>query len=301
MEDEDYDQDYQSEYQDDDDDEDVPREEIYLSVWHCIGLVVLFLVLGFWSDQLLTSTGNPLFRDITWMKIAITSAFAGLLTAAAGAILAGFSLDDLLPGKAISLGALVSVVLAVFGLTVVSSELGNLFQKLHPLPTDYLDEMARLSRQSFGQQMLAVSVIAPLTEELIFRGVMLEGLRVHYKSTVAMVVSSMLFAFLHSYYQLGVLIILSVGLFLAWLKLNSESLVLCMIAHSLYNCFPDILARLFHVTVQGYNTEITGKIVFQPITFDVIGLACLIAGLVGIYSTYQQMRPDPIESPKPAE
>jgi membrane protease YdiL (CAAX protease family) len=257
-------------------------QEIYLSVWQCVGLIVLFVVLQLMTDQILTATGHPAFKDTTWTKIALTSAISGLLTGIAGALLAGFSYEDLFSGRPVSVPALSSVVLAVFGITVISSEAGNLLQRIQPMSQDYIDAMTKLYKQSFGQQLLAISVVAPLTEELIFRGVMLEGLRLHYRTSAAMLVSCALFASLHPY-PWPTLIAFLLALFLVWLKIRSGSLVLCMIAHALYNGLPEILGHVFHFQVQGYNTDITKTVPFQPISFDLLGVACLAAGLAGIY------------------
>lgn len=262
-------------------------QEIYLSVWQCVGLIVLFVVLQLWTDQLLGATGLPAFRDTTWAKIALTSAVSGFLTAIAGALLAGFSYDDLFPGRPVNLPMLASVILAVFGITVVSSEAGNLLQRIQPMSQDYIDAMSKLYNQSFGQQLLAISVVAPLTEELIFRGVMLDGLRLHYRTSTAMFVSCILFASLHPY-PWPTLIAFLLGLFLVWLKVQSGSLVLCMISHALYNGLPEILNHVFHFQVTGYNTDFSKTVPYQPLSFDLLGVACLVAGVAGIYFSCRQ-------------
>lgn len=280
---------YQDRYQDQ---QPETPQEVYLSVWHCIGLIVLFVLLQLWTDQILTSTGLPIFTDTTWAKIALTSAVSGLLTAIAGALLAGFSYEDLFPGHPVNPGVLLSVVVAVFGITVVSSEIGNLLQRVQPMSQDYMDAMSKLYKQSFGQQLLAISVVAPLTEELIFRGVMFEGLRVHYKQSAALMVSCALFASLHPY-PWPTLIAFLLAMFLVWLKLRSGSLVLCMIAHALYNGFPEILGHVFHFQIQGYNTDLVASVPFQPVTFDLLGVVCLGAGMAGIYFSSKSNTPEP--------
>lgn len=281
-------------------DEQAPQEEIFLSVWQCVGLVVLFVILQLWVDHILTATGHPAFRETTWTKIAITSAISGLLTGISGALLAGFSLEDLFSGRAVNVAALISLVLAVFGITVISSEAGNFLQRIQPMSQEYLDAMSKLYKQSFGQQLLAVSVVAPLTEELIFRGVMLEGLRLHYRLRTAMLVSCVLFASLH-WYPWPTVIAFLLGLFLVWLKVQSESLVLCMIAHALYNGFPEILGHVFHLQIQGYNTDAAANVQFQPVSFDLLGVACLAAGLAGLYFSCRPADTKPPESGKGEE
>src|SRR5437016_566659 len=119
-----------------------------LTIWHCVGLTFLVLILQMWVDYFISGAPNMDLRDISWAKIAISSGIAGFLTAGAGAMLAGYTLEDLITFENVNVLMIGSVILTTFGITIITSELGNLLQSLQPMSGDYLKLMERLSHQS---------------------------------------------------------------------------------------------------------------------------------------------------------
>jgi CAAX protease family protein len=256
-------------------------ESMVLTIWHCIGLMMLYAILQFWLDLLLTNTGYPALKEVTWIKVTLQSGISGVLTAAAGAVLAGFTLDDLLAMSEFTALSVLSAIAIGFGLSVVSGQAANWLQSVWPLSKEYLEDMAKLHGQNYWNELLAVSVVAPIVEETIFRGVMFEGLRVHQRAGIAALVSSILFGLLHPYPWPTILAFL-LGLFLCWVKLLTGSLPVCMIIHSLHNGIPTMLLHWGQHQITGYNDE--GTVVqYEPIWFFVLGLIALAAGTAGIY------------------
>lgn len=87
---------------------------------------------------------------------------------------------------------------------------------------------------------LAAAVIAPLGEEIVFRGYWLQRLQGWWGSAVAIIVSSLLFAVAHSWSATegaGVLVTqtLVMGIILAWLRLASGSIWPAVFAHAANN------------------------------------------------------------------
>lgn len=88
-------------------------------------------------------------------------------------------------------------------------------------------------------RMLGFLITAPILEELVFRGylidrISLRNISIHDTpkfSSLALVVSSCLFGALHSYWIPGIL----AGLLFALLRFGSQSIVNCIIAHSIAN------------------------------------------------------------------
>ena len=107
-----------------------------------------------------------------------------------------------------------------------------------------LTEFARLTsnmtpvfeelRQHIGVTMLYGIVIAPLLEELLFRGILLNGLLRAYAPWVAIAQSALLFGLIHfnppQCLSAGLL-----GLLLGWLYYRTRSLGLCIALHVLNN------------------------------------------------------------------
>ena len=77
-------------------------------------------------------------------------------------------------------------------------------------------------------------VLAPLTEEILFRGVLLSALRSRWGTGVAIFGSSALFAGMHvSPYAIPPVFVLA--LVLGWLFVRTRSLTVCIVAHSVFN------------------------------------------------------------------
>ncbi|NTW28298.1 MAG: CPBP family intramembrane metalloprotease [Coriobacteriia bacterium] len=81
---------------------------------------------------------------------------------------------------------------------------------------------------------IAIGVLAPFAEELVFRGVLLRSLRKRWGIPVAIVGSSVVFALAHfSGYDFVPIALTAV--ILGWLYVRSGSLWVSMVAHSAYN------------------------------------------------------------------
>ncbi|HYE39772.1 MAG TPA: CPBP family intramembrane glutamic endopeptidase, partial [Ramlibacter sp.] len=82
--------------------------------------------------------------------------------------------------------------------------------------------------------ILLVCVLAPLTEEMLFRGLILRGFLARYPRWPAIVASAVLFGASHlNLYQFAAALLL--GLLLGWLYERSRSLIPCIALHAAYN------------------------------------------------------------------
>ena len=94
---------------------------------------------------------------------------------------------------------------------------------------------------------LSVVVVAPVTEELFFRGFLHRGWAPSWLGvTGTIVLTSVLWALLHQQYNVfGILLIFVMGLIFGWMRQRSGSTLLPMVLHTVNN----LLATLF-VTIQ---------------------------------------------------
>lgn len=96
---------------------------------------------------------------------------------------------------------------------------------------------AMLRSDAWGLLLLAAVIGAPLAEELTFRG-FVYGVIANSPAgqTAAIIVSSLMWASLHSTYSpYGLLAIFLIGLYLGWLRAQSGSLWPSIICHGVYN------------------------------------------------------------------
>lgn len=271
-----------------------PQRHPHLTILQAFGLVILLLVLQLLLARFFVLTKQTELSESHWLGISITHALSGLMTAKAGAILAGFSVITLVLGSRFQFLLLLPLAVASCGITILASELGNVLHWIWPIPREYLDFMNQLFAQNFWGVLLAIGVVAPFVEELLFRGVILDGLQIRYSIKTAVLVSSALFAITHILPH-AIINAFILGLFFAWLKLKTGSLRLCMIAHALYNSVPLILSQFMNVEIPGFNTTPGETVQFQPWWFNLIGAVVLILGIGGIRALHEPEPQEPIE------
>jgi len=140
-----------------------------------------------------------------------------------------------------------SVILFSAGLIILSDELDRIIQLFVPTPEYILDLNYLLKPDSFVGTILlftAVVILAPLGEEIIFRGFLQQILEKHWKDiTQAILFTALIFSLIHmnpywfvQIYFLGVIL----G-FLAW---KTQSIIAPLILHSLNNSMALLLSSL---------------------------------------------------------
>ena len=119
--------------------------------------------------------------------------------------------------------------------------------------------------------IVAICIIAPLIEEMLFRGIILRGFLSHYSAKKAIIVSSLLFALIHlNIYQIPGAFIL--GCFIGWIYYKSRSLWPCILAHAINN----IGVYIFYVN---YSELDESSAFFNFFT--------LLLSAIGIYALYK--------------
>jgi membrane protease YdiL (CAAX protease family) len=184
------------------------------------------------------------------------------------------------------------LLLAATGGTAVLGELANLMAWLVPLPP----ELANLFNQvTLGPPLISLftlAVVAPLTEEILFRGLFLRAFARRYGIWPALVLSSALFAFFHLNVWQALAAVFA-GLYLGHLCLSSGSLWPPMVAHAWFNGLPVALAAI-GLTVDGYNSpNVAGAASFQPWPWVAGGALLLGAGLV-LTKRWAPLPPPPV-------
>lgn len=113
-------------------------------------------------------------------------------------------------------------------------------------PTDFLDE-AEMGPGMMAFGVLSSCVIAPITEEFIYRGVLFLGLRRHIGPWAALAVSSVLFGVVHWQYDwMGILGVTMMGVTSAALVWRTGSLFPSMVLHGVFNLIISVQAYVLY-------------------------------------------------------
>lgn len=188
------------------------------------------------------------------------------------------SFRELCPFSSFRVIILVPLVLVIVGLGIILSEVDNVTRSFLPVPR-FLVSVFRNVMGGGIVSLLCLSFFAPLTEELVFRGLILRGFLGHYTPRKAVFASAILFACFHlNPYQFfsG----LCWGLLLAWLFLETRSLLPCLFVHSLCNAQGWIVMELLPLDIPGYTDVLSTNAQFQPLWFDLLGCFLLGVGLI---------------------
>jgi membrane protease YdiL (CAAX protease family) len=189
--------------------------------------------------------------------------------------------DDLCPLIPIQAMLLLPMVSVLIGLGLVISEIENVVRLFMPVPESF----NRMFNNLVGKEgplwpvLFYAAFIAPLTEELLFRGIILYGLLQNYSVKKAVVVSALLFGVIHlNPWQFPAAFVL--GIVFAWWVMQTGSLWPAILGHMFHNALSVLVS---HLAILGMSNELTGAVVFNPWWLNALGFALAIWGLRRFY------------------
>ena len=253
--------------------------------------------LGFWKAALLCVTFVTLqlcmlvpfgILDVSFkLHLAAHPAVLGVvnLIACALVLLMGWvigrsSMREVIALRGVSGLAVVGVIIASAGAIILLSETDNFVRVALPPPewvSRILRDLAFSSEHVWASVFLLV-IVAPLTEELMFRGLILRGFLRRFNVVRAFVLSSILFGATHlNPWQF--VSATALGLMFAWWYARAQSLIPSLLGHALVNATV-VGHQLLPFKVRGFNVgEPSGSFELQPFWFDALGLLLLAIGL----------------------
>ena len=152
---------------------------------------------------------------------------------------------------------------------------------LIPMPELIKKEFASLGNQTGLSSFLLMVITAPILEELIFRGIMLDGLLKNYSPVKSILISSLLFGLVHLnpwQFVAG----LFLGAFIGWIYYKTKSLSFAIIIHATVNS-TGYLTRCFY----DFDYSSMNKTLVESYG-GILNLVFAIAGFISIFaiSTY---------------
>ncbi len=145
-------------------------------------------------------------------------------------------LSDLFPTKFFNMLVIIPVLFFLWAAQTLLDTVNNGLDKILPPPPWFWELFNKVFESDFGfyGAFLKVVVMAPVIEELIFRGVIMHGLMRNYSKFTAVFVSALLFALYHlNPWQFPATFIL--GLLLGILMVRNRNIFLCILGHAINN------------------------------------------------------------------
>jgi membrane protease YdiL (CAAX protease family) len=269
-----------------------------LGVAHALGILALGLVLLAAGVQLFIAIAM-LARGLSYADAAhrVTTdpmaLGAAQLAALSAAIAFGVRLasDDrdarrLLSLEATSRRAVVLAFLSGLALQLPTVELTTFLGDLLPaFRHDAATEALVRETTRIDSPLRAITVpfafvlVAPVTEELLFRGLLLPGLAARYGTRIALFATSLLFGLYHLDVQAAVYATL-MGLLLGAVRVRAGSVLPAIALHAGFNALPVLLPDTL-VPIPGFNLPETDHV---PAWLVVLSLAIATGALGGLYA-----------------
>ncbi len=149
---------------------------------------------------------------------------------------AGVPLKELFPVKLFNILVLIPLILFLWAAQNLIGEVNNGLSSVLPPPAWFFELFNKVFENDYGiyGAILKVTIIAPIIEELIFRGIIMHGLMRNYSKFTAVFVSALMFALFHlNPWQFPATFIL--GLLLGFLMLRTRNILLCILGHAINN------------------------------------------------------------------
>ena len=271
----------------------------YPTLVQALGLLLLVLLLQLFLGVVAGFAGEILGIPLGPVTLSAVNLASFAIVLALGLHRTGATAREVFPLRPIRPGLVLPIVMTTLGLNTLMSEADNLLNYFLPRPA-FIEELFRELLPS-GTQIwataMALVIVAPLTEELLFRGLILRGFLLSYTTRASMLLSAFLFAALHvNPWQF--LPAFTFGLVLAWWFVHTRSLVPCLLGHALNNGIPVLLIAFPIAEIPGYTGIPAEGVAFQPVWFTLLGLALFGAGMTLTARQFRAIAP-PAEPPEP--
>ena len=123
-------------------------------------------------------------------------------------------------------------------LFIIMALVGVFLQRYVYSYLELMRELRKLFKTLNWPTIIVISIMAGVSEELLFRGVLQSYLVEKSSVLLGIIASSALFGLMHFYNRFYILLTFLVGLFLGWLYYFTGSLLLVVVLHAVY----DVLA-----------------------------------------------------------
>lgn len=175
--------------------------------------------------------------------------------------------------KPIRVSLLLPFMMTLIGLRIVSSEINSFVVAFIPGGEAAAQSIVDFFQKDTYVFIVSAILIAPIIEELMFRGLMLRGFIQRYTIKKAIIVSALLFALFHgNVFQF--IPALSAGLLFAWWFVKTRSLVSCIFGHAMNNALIAFAASF----TGAYFPQYEGS-QFNPVWVDIVGIMLLALGI----------------------
>lgn len=131
-------------------------------------------------------------------------------------------------------GILLAIGCAILFYFLLDKGLDPIFERFFPSSEESYQQTLQSLSDAPIINLLHICIMAPIIEEVLMRGFLLDGLLVNYGKVIALLVSAFLFALLH-FNMVQTFSAFICGIILGLLYLHTGSVFCCILTHACYN------------------------------------------------------------------
>ncbi len=130
-------------------------------------------------------------------------------------------------------------------------------------------------------EFIAMVIIAPLLEEILFRGIIFARLREYMSVKVAIVISALIFGIIHGNVVQGIYAFI-IGICLAYIYERYNTLLAAVLFHMSANLISVIMTECEPVV----------RLISKALVYNIIGVVCLVMGIIMLISINRHIAKD---------
>ena len=208
---------------------------MYFAGLFLAGMVVLIMMAV--SSDFATSYGTLIMYPVQFIPLIL---YVAAKSRAGSMFLTGYLPDNNNFGTIGPLGAAIAAAVMTLGASVLSDVM---LKMLPEMPAALEDALKKMTNGPLWLSLICVSIMAPIFEEWLCRGILLRGLLQHTRPVWAIIASSAFFAFLHMnpWQALPAFVL---GCLFGYVYYKTGSLKLTMLMHCVNNTVAVIMANI---------------------------------------------------------
>ena len=261
-----------------------PRQKYYPTILQAIHLLILYIFIQTVIDFPLALIDY--YNDTDYLNNPVKKIILGV-GSTVFILLYGFkksktSLLKVFPLKLFNPLVILPIITFLWAIQNILAEVNTWVDKIIPAPDWFWEMFDKLFENDYGWwgAFMKVAVIAPIVEELIFRGIILQGLRRNYNAFIAVFMSALLFSLFHlNPWQMPATFLL--GLLLGWLMVMNNNILLSILGHSINNLLV-LLSMTYWTEISSTSIYLMNKKEFLYTSYLVVFLSLV---LIYLFST----------------
>jgi CAAX protease family protein len=249
----------------------------YPGIFQAVALILLLCVVEFLVMGLAGGFSPNVQLESPRLAICVLVSFAIILAFGLWRTRASFS--EVFPLTRVPWSLCLPIVLCVVGLYTIAHNVDSFIYMVYPPPVFIRHLLPDLLHAGgYWNAFLQVVVVAPLTEEFLFRGLILRGLLKRYGTVTAVVASAVLFGAFHAnIWQFSSAVL--IGLIFGWFRVETQSLLPCLFGHAFWNFFVLELFIFPRWVPSSHLSKVLKSVQFVPPWFVLVGACVFGVGL----------------------